>query len=303
MAPAPVVQVIRPGDTSRPNPFTVCVVSNPALEAPWKSGQFMVDPITAHQADFDRSVAYVVDALFGSLTGQAELFLGDPTLAPSVRVVSVFIAGLPETDANSLVGQDGVSNLLVARRTAFVPFLARFGIVADVAYAISRSDTHSRASAWFTSDDDARGGVPFTLDGAALVHRFFSLVPGTIAQHSTSTSLTALHEFGHALSSYSNGSVVDLYVDSGPGVNNKRARPIPGQFAVYNGIALAADPSRDGLGYGAGWQSYHCELNAPAFPAVMDNYWAAHDNVPEHCQHDHITRMFLLDRVRAKLVR
>jgi hypothetical protein len=36
---------------------------------------------------------------------------------------------------------------------------------------------------------------------------------------------------------------------------------------------------------------------------VMDNYWRAHDDVPEHCQHDRITRMFLLDRVRAKLVR
>ncbi|MFL5381161.1 MAG: hypothetical protein ACJ8GN_01420 [Longimicrobiaceae bacterium] len=303
MANHPVGRVIRAGDTSRPAPFTICVIANPALEAPWRSGQFIVDPLTVHQAEFDASVSYVVDALFGNLGGQAEVFLGDPALAPSVRVVSLFVPGLAATDANSLVGQDGVSNLLVARRTAFGHFLARFGLVADVAYAISRSESHTRASAWFTSDDDARGGVPFTLDGSSLMHRFFCLIPGTVAQHSTSTSLTALHEFGHALSSYSNGSVVDLYVDSNPGVNNRRGRPIPGQFAVYNGTALAADPSRNGLGYEVGWQSYHCELIDPAFPAVMDNYWKAHDHVPEHCQHDRITRMFLLDRVRAKLAR
>jgi hypothetical protein len=299
----PVLRVIRAGDTSRPNPFTICVISNPALEAPWKSGQFVVDPITAHQADFDSSVTYVVDALFGALSGQAEVFLGDPALAPSIRVVSLFVSGLQAVDANSLVGQDSVSNLLIARRTAFVPFLARFGLVADVAYAISHSESHTRASAWFTSDDDARGGIPFTLDGSSLMHRFYALIPGTIAQHSTSTSLTALHEFGHALSSYSNGSVVDLYVDSNQGVNNKRGRAIPAQFGVYDGTALAADPSRDGLGYESGWQSYHCELNDPAFPAVMDNYWRANGGVPARCQHDRITRMFLLDRVRAKLAR
>jgi len=78
---------------------------------------------------------------------------------------------------------------------------------------------------------------------------------------------------------------------------------LPRQIRCRPGIALAADPSRDGLGYEAGWQSYHCELNDPAFPAVMDDYWRAHDTVPEHCQHDLLTRMFLLDRVRAKLVR
>ena len=299
----PEIRFVRPGDTSKQDPFTICIIANPALEAPWKSGQFIRDPITSSPPAFASSVQYIVQALFGTLPNQAERFLGDPAIAPKVRVVSLFVTGLEVADANSLVAQDSMSNMLVARRTAFTPFLARYGLAADVAYAISASDTHTRASAWYTTDDDGRGGVPFTLDGINLSHRFYSLIPGTIAQHSSSTSLTALHEFGHALSSYSNGMIVDLYVDSGPGANNKRGRPIPGQFAVYNGTSFASDSTRDGLGYPAGWQSYHCGLIDPALPAVMDNYWLASGGVPNQCQHDEITRQFLLDRVRAKLGR
>jgi hypothetical protein len=298
--PTTRIRVIRPGDELKNDPFTICVVSNPALEAPWRSGRFVVDPITTRQSVFDRSVRYVEQALFGMLPGQAELFLGDPTIGRGVRLVSLFLRGLAPEDANSLVGQDSVSTLLVARRRAFAPLLARYGLMADVVYAISHSESHHRASAWFTSDDDGRAGVPFTLDGVTLFHRYHNLVPGTVAQHSTSSSLTALHEFGHALSSYSNGQIVDLYVDSDAGVNNKRGRPIPVQFGVYDTVGLAADTGRDGLGYPRGWQSDHCELHDARFPAVMDDYWRASGGVPERCQHDRVTRRFLLDRVRAK---
>lgn len=303
MAPPPDIRVIRTGDNTKPDPFTICVVSNPALEVPWQSGQFITDPVTTAQAEFDSSVRYVERALFGALPNQAEALLGDASISPQVRMVSLFVQGLAAEDANALVGQDGLSNLLVARRRTFKPFLARYNLVADVVYAISKSESHTRASAWFTSDDDSRPGIPFTLDGVALHHRFYNLIPGTIAQHTTSTSLTAVHEFSHALSSYSNGQIVDLYVDSPPGANNKRGRPIPGRFAVYNGTNIAADPARDGIGYPPQWQSYHAALHDSNFPAVMDDYWQAVDGIPEHCQHDQLTRRFLLDRVRAKQAR
>jgi hypothetical protein len=131
------------------------------------------------------------------------------------------------------------------------------------------------------------------------------LIPGTVALHTTSSSLTPLHEFGHAASSYSNGSVTDLYVDSPPALNNKRGRPIPGSFANYAGSALASDSARDGIGYPASWQSYHCELHDAALPAVMDDYWLASTGAggPEACQHDKITRAFLRDRILAKMSR
>ncbi len=298
----PVQTVLRAG-ADKPNPFTIVIVANPALETPWKSATFAVDPITANQAAFNACAQYILDALSGTLPNQREALLADPTIAPNVRVVSLFVPGLPAEDSNALVAQDGVSNLLVARRSVFVPFLTRYGLQADVVYAVSSSDSHDRASAWFTSDDDARAGCPFALDGVTLYHRHYNLIPGTVAIHHSSKSLTALHEFGHALSSYRNGSVVDLYVDSSAGLNNKRGRPIPATFATYSGIALAADTARDGLGYPPAWQSYHGELIDPAVPAVMDNYWAAPGGISEHCLHDRITRQFLRQRMLVKICR
>jgi len=304
MTAHPVVKILRPGDGStKPNPFTIVILANPALEAPWNAGTFLVDPITANEPAFDLCVQSIQDALFGTLPQQREILLGDPVIAPHVRVVSLFVPGLRAEDANALVAQDGVSNLLVARRSVVVPFLTRYHLAADVVYAVSASTSHDRASAWFTSDDDASPGTPFTLDGVTRHHRHGNLIPGTVAIHATSKSLTALHEFGHALSSYTNGSVVDLYVDGSAGLNNKRGRPIPPDFAEYSGTTMAADTVRDGLGYPGGWQSYHCELIDPAVPAIMDNYWIAGSGIPEHCQHDRITRQFLRERLLAKISR
>ncbi|PYS25025.1 MAG: hypothetical protein DMF72_02985 [Acidobacteria bacterium] len=296
-------KTIRVGDTTKPDPFTVAIIANPYLEAPWNSGTFVPDPIRTNQPAFDSCVNYIVASLFGGLAGQAERLLGDLAIAPKVRVLSVFDPGVPSGDQNSLVAQDGVSNLLVPRRDNFKPFLAQHGVEADVAYAVSLSQSHTRASAWFTTDDDAGPGNNFTLDGKTFSHRHRNITPGTIAIHSSATSMTAVHEFGHALSSYSNGAVLDLYVDSKLGLNNKRGRPIPASFATYDGVVMASDPIRDSLGYPVTWQSYHCELITPAFPALMDNYWMAPGGIPEHCQHDRITRQFLMDRVRAKISR
>ncbi len=299
----PDIRVVRPGDTGKANPFTIAIVSNPALEQPYQSGTFAVDPITGDPSSFDGCVAYIDDVLFGNLPGQAEKLFADPAIAPAVRILSVFVTGLPASDSTSLVGEDdGVSDTVIPRRTAFIPFLANLGLHADVAYAVTASPTHQRASAWFTSDDDARGGVPFTIDGVQHFHRYYNLIPGTIALPVSSTSLTALHELGHALSSYSNGSVLDLYVDSNPGLNVRRGRPIPATFATYNGTPMATDPVRDGLGYTTGWQSYHCELLDPANPAIMDDYWQAPGG-SNACRHDRITRQFLKDRLLAKISR
>jgi len=302
VCPTPIITTLRPGDTTKTNPFTVVIVSNPSLEAPLNSGTFVIDPITTMQAAFNTAATRIVSALFALLPTQRERFIAHPSIGPKIRVISAFVSGLPAQQSNSLVAQDAVSTLLVARRTVFMPFLLGIGInVADVVYAVSMSETHRRASAWFTSDDDAKAGIGFTLDSGMFTHRFFNIVPGTVAIHSSTDTFTPLHEFGHALSSYSNGKVVDLYTDSGPGINNKNGRPIPPHFDSYDGTALASDLTRDGLGYPPGWSSYHCELIDPAVPAVMDNYFAA--GTPEACQHDTMTRQFLMDRLRAKISR
>ena len=307
MRHSPIVKVLRAGDTTKQYPLTIAIIANPVLETPWNSGTFLHDPIIADQAAFDASANYINTALFGGLPRQKEKLLGDPSLmGEDIRIVSIFAAGLPATDVNSLVAQDGAGEILVARRANFVPFLATHGLYVDVAYAVSKSETHTRASAWYTTDDDTRAGIPFTLDGMAFTHRYWPEIPGTVALHTTSDSLTAVHEFGHAFSSYTNGALTDLYVDSPPALNNQFGRPIPPAptpFRVYNNMSIAIDRVRDGLGYPEEWLSYHGELNAPAFPAIMDNYWLAASGVPEDCEHDKITREFLLDRIRAKMSR
>jgi hypothetical protein len=121
--------------------------------------------------------------------------------------------------------------------------------------------------------------------------------------HFTASSLTAPHEFQHAISSYSNGMIVDLYVDSPPAVNNKRGRPIPESYGTQNGVALKSDPNRGSLSYPPTWASYHCEIQDPSNPAIMDNYYLASSGVPEVCQNDKVTRTFVVDRVLAKMGR
>lgn len=296
-----VSNVLRPG-AAKANPFTICIVANPALEIPWNSGNVVQDPIIGNLPAFQAAATYIDSSLFCLLPGEKENVLADPALLPSIRVVSLYDDTLPVDLNNALVGQDGVSDILVARRTAFAPLLNDYDIRADVYYAVSASPTHTRASAWFTSDDDSQPGVPFTLDGEALLHRYYYTIPGTVGIHSTSTSLTALHEFGHAISSYSNGQILDLYVDSPAGLNNKTGRPIPALFCNYQGAAYASDPIRDTLGYPAGWMSYHCELADPGCPAVMDDYWLSPKG-PEACLHDEVTKMFIRDRVAAKIGR
>jgi len=295
------IREITPGDTTKASPYTIAIVCNPVLETPIGSGAFAVDPLASAPADFASATGYIVDCLFGRLPGQVEALLADPSVAPFVRILSVSVSTLPPDDSTALIAHDNVSNMLIPRRAQFASFLSTHGVEADVAYAVSGSATHTRASAWFTSDDDARLGVPFTLDGVSLSHRFWPLVPGTVAIHKTAASLTALHEFQHAASSYTNGQIVDLYIDSAPGLNCKRGRPIPGPFGTYGGSVYSADGVRDGLGYPGTWASYHCALHDAGRPAVMDNYFAG--VAPEQCQNDTITRQFLLDRLRAKIAR
>jgi hypothetical protein len=241
--PKAVTKVLQGGDGSKSDPFTILFVANPALEMPWNSGVFGIDPVISNQSAFDVCVQYALDCLLGDLPGQLERFLANPSIGPRLRVLSIFEPGLVAADQNALVAQDGVSNLLVARRQVFVPYVTARGYQADVVFAISGSPSHDRASAWFTSDNDAGPGpgLDFTMDGVTASHRFYNLIPGTVAMHTSTRALTPLHEFSHAVSSYTNWAVVDLYVDSQAALNNKRGRPIPEQFANYSSVLTRSD--------------------------------------------------------------
>ena len=127
--------------------------------------------------------------------------------------------------------------------------------------------------------------------------------------HADNRSLTAIHGFGHAASSYTNGYLSDLYVNfhdedvHKPVINKRYGLPILSRFGVYNGGAYLSDLHRDGLCYPTDWETYHCELIDPNLPAIMDDYPDAANGASDECQHDRITRQFLLDRIRAKCAR
>jgi len=302
LAASPTFEVLQVGDSSKPDPFTILFVANPVIEAPWNTGRFEPDPILANRQAYNVCVTYCIDTILGRRSGQSETIFGSEDLAPKIRILSLFPANLPIEDANAFVAQDGASNLLIARRDTIRNLVGSSGLSADIVFCVSNSSSHDRASAWYASDDDARGGVPFVLDGVNLSHRYYAIIPGVVAIHSSARSLTPLHEFGHALSSYTNGLIVDLYVDNLAGVNNKRGRPIPATFSSYAGTPMKSDISRNGIGYPTQWQSYHCELRDTYHPAVMDNYYLSSDGA-DNCRHDEITLRFLVDRIRAKMSR
>src|SRR5437764_7876609 len=120
---ATVITLLQPGDTTKPNPYTVAIIANPALETTTGSGVFVPDPVLGDRPGFDLAAQYVFDVLFGRLPAQAERLLADPKLGPRIRVIKFWDDSLPPTDANALVSQFD-PNIAEPRRDRFAPFLA-----------------------------------------------------------------------------------------------------------------------------------------------------------------------------------
>ena len=303
VAPTLELKILQAGDTQKKEPYTIAIIANPALETATQSGVYIADPILASKLQFDAAADYTFRVLFGQLPGQQEKLLDDPAIRPKIRVVSLYLDGLPAVDSNALVSHYA-GNITEPRRDRFAPFLASFGIQADVAYAITNSATHNRASAWYTTDDPTRGTVSYQLDGITLSTSKFCKIPGTVAQHIISSSLTGLHEFGHAFSSFTEGQITDQYVDSAPALNIKHGRPIPAAFGNFQGVAYNTDAVRDHIGYPSGWASFHPELTDLAVPSLMDNYWLAPaPRTPLDCRFDKLTAAFIRHRLAAKFSR
>lgn len=302
--PPLTVRLLYSGDP-KDRPYTIAVVANAAIEAA-AGGSFATDPVLTNRPAYHTAVSYCLQNLFAV----TEDLLRASDLDAHFRIVSVFDNSLPAVEANSLAHEIN-PNLMETRRVALAPFLSRYQESADIVLVLHGSTTHTRATAWFTSDDATSSSTPFTYDGAAHVHGHVPSIPGSAAIPLSvdTTGLTAFHEFGHAASDFVNGKVVDLYVDGSPGgfqVNKKfRASAtdaVPASFATYNAASYGSDSARDGLGYPSTWKSYHPSLIDPSRPNAMDNYWFAFDD-PLFCRLDQLTYDFLRDRVTAKVFR
>lgn len=300
-SPATTVRVLHPG-APKTAPYTIVFVANPAIRS--EAGVIGSDPVLTNRPTYHEGVVYCMQNLFTQL----EDVLTAQGLDAGFRIVSIFDPTVAASANTALVQEDN-PDIMETRRSLLAPFLTGYGESADVVILLHGSTTHTRASAWFTSDDSSRPSTPFTYDGAAHVHGHFNTIPGSAAiPASVSTGLTPLHEFGHACSDFANGMIVDLYVDGSPGgfqVNKKfRAHAgdaIPANFANYNGTNYASDQNRDALGYPAGWLSYHPALIDAARPDVMDNYWLTTN--PLLCREDRLDYDFMRDRIYAKASR
>jgi len=298
------VRVLYPG-APKGDAYTLAFVANPMLEVE-EGGHFIADPILADRTGFHEVVTH---ALTNLLT-EAEDLLRQDNMDVHMRFVAVFDDVLADSnDSNALV-KLVPPNLIGPRQNKFRTYMARYDEVADVAFAISASSTHTRASARNTQD----AGDPntaFTYDGDNHVHGHFAEVPGacTLSRFGSRGGLTPLHEFGHMASDLENGRVTDLYVDGNPGgfqVNKKfRANSgdaVPNNFGDYDGTDFLSDQNRDSLGYPATWTSYHAVPIDPHRPNLMDDYWRAATNI-RACRLDRITYELFSDRLRAKVFR
>jgi len=297
------------GDASKANPLFILVLNSIALERPLGSNNFVPDlaapgNTTTDKGPFTKQAEYIYRNLFGKLTGQTDLVLGQSPHAAKIRFWSTYVWGLVPNGATALVGEDGAtgSTIISPRRDAVPRMLDYIGLKPDIVFVVTKSPTHNRASAYGTTDNDNLGGVSAVYDGKAMVHRYFHTIPGMAAMHVTSDGMTAAHEFGHAFSSYSNGFITDLYVSGNVAFNRKVGRPIPDVFCTYQGKTYSSDKQRDGLGYPGNWTSYASELIDPSRPAMMDNFWYATGG-PLKSQHDKLTRAYQLDRIAAKVSR
>jgi hypothetical protein len=294
------IQVIQAG-AAKADPYTIVFVANPALEAPWQTGNFIADSMPANKAGFDAAVSFAIDCIFGRLPTQAEVFMSSPAIGANVRIVSIRETGLAATAANALSGESILGRLLAPRRNEIVAYVRAKSIQPDVVFVVSASTQYTRASAYGTTDDTTRGGTAFTRDGAASTHWHFPDIPGTAVLHETTRSLAPLHEFGHASSSYQSGFVADLYVDGNAELNRKVKRPIPAIFGTYAATTHSSDTARAGIGYPPNWTSFHCQHLVPALPSAMDDYTGTAN--PLLCRHDEITVRYLTDRLVAKIGR
>jgi hypothetical protein len=303
--PAQPVRVLYTGQP-KDRPYTIAFVANPAILT--EGGMSVADSVLTQRQTYLDVVGYCLT----NLLTRTESLLRQGDWDSQMRFVSIFDATATVTDATTLA-HEITPNIMETRRDKLKAFVARYSEVADVVFVMTGSTTHDRASAWFTTDE-AAGTTAYTYDGTNRVHGHFPSIPGSAALplNMNQSGLTPLHEFGHAGSDFSNGKVVDLYVDGLPPgfLVNKKSRAlatdaIPTNFGSYDGTTFTSDQNRDGLGYPSTWMSYHPVLNDAAHPNLMDNYWLSPGPIANQqvCRLDQLTSAWYVDRLAAKLGR
>jgi len=260
------------------------------------------DPILGDRSGYHAIVDYAMNNIFAV----DEDFLRPDDRDAEMRIVSIFDDSLDVTEANTLCEEDPKSTIMAAVKERVNAFLSNYDEVTDLCIAFHGSTTNTRGSANRCADDYSRGTPEaFTYDGNTYYHWPYRDDPGStaISVNNSTTSMTAIHELGHAASENDNGRVRDLYVDDTytTFTVNKKWRsaatdPIPSAFSTYNDVDYDSDPNRDSIGYPATWVSYHCELLNNTVANIMDYYSST-------SRLDKVTYAWYQDRIRVNLDR
>jgi hypothetical protein len=185
----------------------------------------------------------------------------------------------------------------------------------DVVYVVTASPTHTRSSARYTFDDERYPGRGFKLNFGAekweLRHDPFAEIPGMVAYSAWDDRLkTPIHEFAHAMSSTTNGAILDEYYDESPdmllsvrAVNKHYWQPQPGQplpenFVEYTmegckPVTIRTDRGRHAPAY---WKTYVPARESLPIPCTMDFS-------DTQFEFDLLIKQYMRDRLKAKTMR
>jgi hypothetical protein len=180
----------------------------------------------------------------------------------------------------------------------------------DVVYVVTASKTHTRSSSRYTFDDEKYPGRGFSLNFGAeqweLRHDPFAKIPGMVAYSAWDDRLkTPIHEFAHAMSSTTNGAILDEYYDELPdmllnvhAINKhfwQTGPPFPEQYAEYalkdgESIKIRTDRSRHTP---SDWKTCVPGRESLPIPCTMDFSG-------EQFDFDLLIKQYMRDRLKAK---
>jgi hypothetical protein len=144
----------------------ILVVNNIALQRPFGSTTFLPDMCASSDvARFTEVARYIKENLFGEMRGQAEKLLADSPHSSKIKFSSMYISGVPVSDATSFAGEQGgvFERFLKPRREAVVTMLAGIGMNPDIVFIVTKSPTCLGfvTDLYRDSDENCHGTIVF----------------------------------------------------------------------------------------------------------------------------------------------
>jgi hypothetical protein len=325
-------------------PYTVAIIANPVLESE-TTGKLKRDPILNYPKLFQAKTACIIAGFATDpVMNERE---ADETFLDRMRLVTLFNPSLAKSEFKighhppveqprehalcremdydivvepiqrlyekntQKVQEERLLNFIKQHLPAYYDHANNRSLI-DVVYIVTASKTHTRSSARFTFDDEKNPGRGFTLDFGdeklELRHDPYAKIPGVVAYSAWDNRLkTPIHEFAHAMSSTTNGAIIDEYYDDLPELlRNVRAinkhhwqpqegQPLPEKFADYIRTDENPDAIRTDRGRHAPpeWKTYVPARENIALPCTMDF-------AEESFAFDLLIKKYMHDRLEAK---